>query len=142
MESNDLPRAKIYITHCSAKKDRPLKHANTKVTPDKLYTARPTQRFMNECKEKGVKWAIFSDKYGVWFPKEKHEWYEKDPDTVSEQEFKQLTRNFEERLADFDEIWFYHNPGRFHPLYERLLKEARVKGRIVLFTHKSDVTLE
>lgn len=95
---------------------------------------------MNKCKEKGVKWAIFSDKYGVWFPEEKHAWYEKDPDTVSDQEFKQLTRNFEERLADFDEIWFYHNPGRFHPLYERLLNEVKVKGRIILFTHKDQIT--
>jgi hypothetical protein len=60
-------------------------------------------------------WAIFSDKYGVWFPREKHAWYKKDPDTVSEEEFEQLASNLAEKLADFSEIWFYHNPGRFHP---------------------------
>ena len=102
--------------------------------------ATPTKRFMNECKNKGVRWAIFSDKYGVWLPEEKHEWYEKDPDTVSQQEFKQLVRNFEEKLAKFDEIWFYHNPGRFHQLYEKLLKQVKVKGKITLFTHKNQVT--
>lgn len=45
---------KIYITHCSAKKDPVLMDSREKVTPDKLYTATPTQRFMNECKTKGV----------------------------------------------------------------------------------------
>ena len=94
---------------------------------------------MIECKKKGVRWAIFSDKYGVWFPEERHEWYDKDPDTVSEQEFTRLVKNFEERLASFDEIFFYHNPSRFHPLYERLLKEARVKGKVTLFTHKRQI---
>jgi hypothetical protein len=67
---------RIYVTHCSAKKDRTLKHSGKKVTPDRLYTAAPLQRFMNRCKEKKVQWAIFSDKYGIWFPHEKHEWYD------------------------------------------------------------------
>jgi hypothetical protein len=70
---------KIYITHCSAKKDEALKASKAKVTPDKLYTATPTQRFVKECKNKGVSWTIFSDKYGVWFSNSLHEWYEKDP---------------------------------------------------------------
>ncbi|HZD36815.1 MAG TPA: hypothetical protein VE130_16540 [Nitrososphaeraceae archaeon] len=47
-----------------------------RVTPDRLYTATPTQRFMNECKNKGVNWAILSDKYGIWFSQDLHEWYE------------------------------------------------------------------
>ena len=131
---------RIYITHCSAKKDNSLCDTGKKVTPDQLCSATPTQRFMIECKKKGVMWAIFSDKHGVWFPEERHEWYDKDPDTVSEQEFTQLVKNFEERLANFDEIWFYYNPGRFHPLYERLLKEARVKSKMTLFTHKKQIT--
>ena len=95
---------------------------------------------MSHCKKRGVRWAIFSDKYGVWFPEEKHEWYDKDPDTVSGQEFNNLVKNFEEKLANFDEIWFYYNPGRFHPLYKRLLKEVKVKGKITLFTHKNQIT--
>ena len=72
-------------------------------------------------------------------PEEKHEWYEKDPDTVSEQEFMQLIKNFNERLAEFDEIWFYYNPGRFHPVYARLLKGVKVKAKITLFTHKNQI---
>jgi hypothetical protein len=75
---------RIYITHCPAKKDVALKDDKAKVTPDKLYTATSTQRFINECKNKGVSWAIFSDKYGIWFSDSFHEWYEKDPNKVTE----------------------------------------------------------
>lgn len=124
---------KVYITHCSAKKNNSLKHTGKKVTPDKLYTATPTQRFMNKCKERQVEWAIFSDLYGIWFPNIEHEWYEKDPDTVPEQEFRELVRDFDQKLQRFDQIWFYYNPGRFHPLYEKLLKETKLK--IQRFTH-------
>ena len=94
---------------------------------------------MNKCKEKKVQWAIFSDKYGVCFPYEKHEWYEKDPDTVSEQEFKRLVKDFEEKLRNYDEIYFYHNPGRFHPLYKRLLREVKIKSKIILFSHLAKI---
>ena len=37
-----------------------------------------------------VKWAIFSDYYGIWFADEKHQWYEKNPDTVTNEEYKKL----------------------------------------------------
>ncbi|MCW4046861.1 MAG: hypothetical protein NWE99_04785 [Candidatus Bathyarchaeota archaeon] len=131
---------RIYITHCCAKKDDTLKNSGKKVTPDELYTATPTKRFMEECKRKKVKWAIFSDKYGVWFPEEKHEWYEKDPDAVTPEEYKHLIENFEQKLGKYDEIWFYYNPGRFHPLYGKLLKEVKIKDKITLFTHKSQIT--
>jgi len=126
---------RIYITHCSAKKDYSLKNSGVKVTPDKLYTATPIQRFMRKCKKKNVNWTIFSDLYGIWFPNIKHKWYEKDPDTVTEQEFKNLVNDFDKKLQDYDEIWFYYNPGRFHHLYKRLLQETKLKDRIKLFTH-------
>ena len=130
---------RIYVTHCSAKKDKTLKHGGKKVTPDRLYTAAPLQRFMNRCKEKKVQWTIFSDKYGIWFPHEKHEWYEKNPNTVSEQEFQILVRDFEEKLGNYNEIYFYHNPGRFHSLYRRLLKKVKVTSRIILFSHLAEI---
>jgi len=130
---------RIYITHCSAKKDDSLKHIGKKVTPDKLYTATPTQRFMNKCKEKGVEWAIFSDLYGVWFPDVKHEWYEKDPDTVTAHEFRELLKDFELKLENYEKIYFYHNPGRFHPLYKRLLRETKLKDKITLFSHLREI---
>jgi hypothetical protein len=136
--SGDILR--IYVTHCSAKKDNSLKNTGKKVTPDKLYTATPLQRFMNKCKKRKVHWAIFSDKYCIWFPYEEHEWYEKNPNTVSEQEFRELVQNFEKKLGNYDEIYFYHNPGRFHPLYKRLLKEVKVRGKIILFSHLGDIT--
>jgi hypothetical protein len=77
--------SKIYITHCSAKKNPTFKYSKAKVTPDKLYTATPTQRSMNKCRNRGVNWSIFSDKYGVWFSDVQHEWYEKDPNKVREE---------------------------------------------------------
>jgi hypothetical protein len=130
---------RIYITHCSAKKDDSLKHTGKKVTQDKLYTATPTQHFMNKCKDEQVKWAIFSDLYGVWFPNVYHEWYEKDPDTVTEQEFENLVNDFDQKLREYDEIWFYYNPGRFHPLYERLLQETNLRYKVKRFTHIREI---
>ena|SRR5207249_6837857 len=70
-----MSHARIYLTHCAAKKDEALKGTGRRVTPDRLYTATPTQRFMRRCKEHGVRWAIFSDHYGVWFSDEQREWY-------------------------------------------------------------------
>jgi hypothetical protein len=90
---------------------------------------------MTACKEKEVAWAIFSDLYGVWFPNVKHEWYEKTPDHVNKEEFQQLVSDFDKKLANYDEIWFYYNPGRFHPLYDRLLAESKLANRIRRFTH-------
>ena len=131
---------RIYITHCSAKKNDSLKESKIKVTPDALYTATPTVRFIQKCIQLGVKWAIFSDKYGIWFPHEKHEWYEKSPDKVTEVEFRQLLDNFDSRLKGYDEIWFYHNSGRFHKFYKRLLKKSTIKGRIKLFSNLIEIT--
>ncbi len=76
----------------------------------------------------------------VWFPDIEHEWYEKDPGTVTEKEFKDLVNDFDKKLKGYKEIWFYYNPGRFHPLYKRLLKETRLKERVKLFTHISEIT--
>ena len=105
-----FPNNVIYVTHCSAMKNKDCKGTNLKVTPDKLYTATPTQRFMNNCKNKKIKWAIFSDKYGVWFSDIQNEWYEKNPSKVTEKEFDELIWNFDESLRQFDKIYFYHNP--------------------------------
>jgi len=131
---------RIFITHCSAKKDDSFKITNEDVSPDELYTATPTNRFMEKCKEQEVDWAIFSDEYGVWFPNITHKWYEKDPNIVSEKEFNNLINNFEQSLSDYDEVWFYYNPGRFHPLYDRLLRETKLNNKITRFTHISDIS--
>ena len=133
---------RICITHCCAKKDDALKGGGMRDGPDRLYTATPTKRFMETCKKCRVHWAIFSDKYGVWFPDIKHEWYEKDPSRVSEAEFARLLDDFDAKLERFDEIWFYHNPGRFHPLYKRLLSQTKLRDRIHMFSHLGEIGLE
>ena len=131
---------RIYITHCSAKKDDSLRETKKKVTPDKLYIAKPLQRFIKKCNEKGVDWAIFSDKYGVVFPYDKIKWYDKHPSKVNPIEFQDLVDNFIKQLSKYDEVWFYHNPGRFHQLYRKLVEEVRNKGvKIKLFTHLSEI---
>lgn len=130
---------RIYLTHCCAKKNAALKGTRVRVTPDKLYTATPTKRFMETCKKHRVRWAILSDEYGVWFPDIKHEWYEKDPSRVSEDELAWLLDDLDTKLEDFEEIWFYHNPGRFHPLYRRLLSETKLCGRIHKFSHLEEI---
>ena len=130
---------RIYMTHCSAKKDDSLKNSSKKVTPDKLYKATPTQRFISTCKEKGVQWAIFSDLYGVWFPNIEQTWYEKNPSRVSEHEFHKLLDDFHNKLDKYDEIWFYYNPGRFHPLYKRLLQQTDLSGRVKMFSTIDDI---
>lgn len=133
---------KIYITHCSTKKDPALMGSKEKVTPDKLYAATPTQRFMNECKNKGVNWAIFSDKYGIWFSDVLHEWYEKNPSMVTKEEFNHLVGEFDMSLRQFDQIYFYYNPGRFHRLYKGLIKSSELKAKIKLFTHLNEITIQ
>jgi putative zinc finger/helix-turn-helix YgiT family protein len=130
---------RIYITHCSATKDVSLQSSGLRVTPDCLYTATPTRRFMERCKATRVDWAIFSDQYGVWFPHVKHEWYEKDPDTVTDSEFCVLLRDFDESLSKYDEILFYRNPGRFNALYGRLVKESNLGSKLSLFSHLNEI---
>ena len=109
------------------------------MTPDRLYTAKPIQRFMRRCIEIGVNWAIFSDLYGVWFPSERHEWYNKPPGRVTEQEIIELLSDFNQQLSNYDEIWFYYHPSRIHPLYLRLLEETRLRDRIRCFTHYREI---
>jgi len=129
----------IYVTHCSAKKNNSLKYSDKKVTPNELYNATPTKRFMKRCMNYNVKWAIFSDKYGVWFPYEKHGWYEKNPNTVSSTEFDNLVKIFEMKLKDYDNIYFYYNPGRFHSLYKKLLSKVNLKEKIIYITHLDEI---
>jgi len=130
---------RIYLTHCTAKKDDSLKHTGQKVTPDRLYQGKFIGPFMRTCKQRGVEWAIVSDLYGVWFPDVRHEWYEKDPDSVTDSEFWGLVRDFDEKLEAYDQIWFYRHCGRFHSLYERLLSETRLTDRVTLFSHHYEV---
>lgn len=127
------------MTHCSAKKNEELKDSHVTVTPDKLYTATSIRRFMNRCKYEKIKWAIFSDKYGIWFSHVQHPWYEKNPNKVTEEEFGELVKDFDKSLRQFDEIYFYYNPGRFHKLYKRLLEVSELRSKIKLITHINEI---
>src|SRR5262245_4639650 len=96
---------KIYITHCSAKKNESLANSSKEVFPTDLYTAKPTQRFMRRCSEIGAQWGIFSDHYGIWLANEKRKWYGDDvgdPNRISDAKFQSLVENFDNRLAGYD----------------------------------------
>jgi len=131
---------RIYITHCTGIKNNTLKKTGEKVTPDILYKSIPIQRFIKNCRKKKVKWAIFSDHYGIWFPHIKHQWYEKHPDDVKDYEFAALLNNFDENLNNFSEIWFYNNPAWMHGLYKRLLKRSSLSKKITIFSHLHEIT--
>jgi len=120
---------KIYITHCTSLKDSRFKGTNEKVTPDVLYIGKKIQRFINNCKKKNVNWAIFSDNYGVWFPYEKHEWYEKPPNLVTDSEFEQLVSSTKKKLKNY-RAYFYGNykSHHFHPLYRKLVDRLSNEG--------------
>lgn len=120
---------KIYITHCTSIKDNRYKGTNEKVSPDVLYIGKKIQRFISNCMKKNLKWAIFSDYYGVWFPYEKHEWYEKHPNLVTDSEFEQLVSSTKKKLKNYG-VYFYGNykSHYFHPLYRKLVDRLSKEG--------------
>jgi len=130
----------LYFTHCCAKKDNSLKNTDKKVPPAQLYQATPTQRFVRNCQQVGVEWAIFSDKYGFVFPNDRIQWYERHPSTVTPSEKEKLFNDANSLLQRYDLAYFYYNPGRIHPFYLELVREMRRRGRAVReITHLGDV---
>ena len=132
----------IYFTHCTKKKDVSSKKTKKKVTPDKLYRGVRIQGFIKECMEKNVDWAIFSDKYGIWFPKVRHKWYNTSPGDVPPKEFEKLVSESYKRLKAYDKIFFYANPrsARFAHLYKEMKNGLHDKGlNIHYITHKADI---
>jgi len=124
---------RIYLTHCSKEKSATAKASGLPLPPDELYTEDGIQVFMNACKSRGADWAILSDNYGVFFPNEKHAYYEKPPASITPEEEAVIIAQFNERLAGYDEIWFYVRPATFHPFYERVLKASALADRVRLF---------
>jgi hypothetical protein len=137
---------RIYVTHCSAKKNNEYKgtlfQEAIAVTPDKLYTGQRTQAFMKRCMALGVDWAIFSDKYGIVMGHEKIKWYEKHPDKVTPGGKKKLLKSFVYRLRHYEKIFFYHNPPRFHRLYREILEVAKnhMRSEIILISSVKQIT--
>ncbi|MHC5053103.1 MAG: hypothetical protein ACYTKD_00120 [Planctomycetota bacterium] len=129
-----MPDGTICITHCSGEKDDSLKGTRRAVVPDGLYTSERFRNFVRACRYAGVAWAVLSDMYGVWFPGERREWYEKAPEDVTEPELRALVEDFDATLAGFDRILFYYEPGRLHPLYRRIVEATALRDRVEFFT--------
>ena len=62
-----------------------------------------------------VDWAIFSDLYGVWFPDVRHPWYEKNPATVTESEFRGLVNDFDSQAGAVRRDQFLPQPRTVSP---------------------------
>ena len=124
-------QAKVYFTFCSAKKDDLLRGSSEEVPPEVLYTSQRVRSFVSTCKRKSVRWAIFSDEYGIWFPEVKHRWYDTSPDDAVGR-FRELLADFDQKLKDFDQICFCPGvgTGRIHHLYKRLIRESSLKDKI------------
>jgi hypothetical protein len=130
----------LYITHCSKKKNS----INSETTPEKLYSALYLQRFIKKCKEMKVNWGILSDKYGIVFPNQRIKWYELSPSFLLKHkaESRKLIEKLQQQLKGFDKIFFYHNPGRFHPFYRYVIKKLRKLGiNIRLISHLSQINI-
>lgn len=124
---------RVYLTHCSKEKNAQAKETGKAVTPDQLYTDPKIQLFMQKCKENNVSWAILSDLYGVFLSDERHEWYEKHPDTVTQEEEEIVIKDFDRKLSYYDEIWFYVRPESFHQFYEKVLKRTVLADKVKIF---------
>lgn len=130
---------RIYLTHCSKEKSLEAKESGEELTPDRLYTDPGIQQFMERCKATGVRWAILSDRYGIFLPEERHTCYEKAPASVTPEEEMTIIQGFDKLLSGYDEIWFYIRPDTFHPFYERVLINSQLAGRVQRFENLDQI---
>jgi len=133
---------RLYLTYCSGQKDESLISSGERVPPGRLYTSQRIQKFIEGCTNQKAYWAIFSDKYGIWFPNEVHEWYEKHPDDVTNAEFVRLVLQSVNKLRKYD-VFFYadKNDPKFHPLYKQLIDELRARCiPVTIFDNLSQIT--
>ena len=132
--------SKIYLTHSSWKKDEALRGTGKMVAPEQLYTAQYLQRFVQRCKQAGAEWAIFSSLHGIVFPGDRIAFYERDFYEITEADYRWLVNDFLAKLDGFDEIWFYHNPGRFYQLYQWLVMDVVSRGlHLIPFSHLDEI---
>jgi hypothetical protein len=130
----DVPNGTIYVTHCSDEKDDALRGTGRAVGPDELYTSARFVNFARACRDAKVEWAVLSDEYGIWFHDGTREWYEKAPEDVTEAEFSGLVKDFDAKLAPFERIRFYHEPGDLHSLYCRIIEASALRDRVEILT--------
>jgi len=133
---------KLFLTYCSGSKDESLIGTGESVTPDKMYTSDRIQKFINTCKDAGACWAIFSDEYGIWFPNEEHEWYEKPPEEVTKSEFNQLVVSSAKRLNKYNVYFFNPVKENLDKIYLNLIEELKNRCvNISVFNDCGDIKL-
>lgn len=113
----------IFCTYCSRRKNSLAKITGTKVSPRELYTSPRVLAFIDYCEFRHFEWAIFSDLYGVVFRDDKLQWYDKNPDDVSNKDFVELLEQTIQRLKPYKMIKFYYEESTFHPLYRKLIDD-------------------
>lgn len=124
--------SKLYLTHCSAKKFK----VTEATFPEKYYAATYLQRFIERCKKQRVSWAILSDRYGIVYPHNAIQPYDLHPSKAKIEELFVLVMTH----ISVNELVFYHNPNRIHPLYKELLQRIEQNGVTVTWiTHLSDI---
>lgn len=134
---------KLFLTYCSWQKDDSIKNKPVLVGPDQLYTSERLQIFVKACTAANADWAIFSDKYGIWFPNEKKAWYDKSPDSVTPQELSRIVSNSVKSLEKY-QVYFFgdSNDPKFHPLYKEYIHRLEANGITVTVFDDLDIISE
>lgn len=120
----------VYLTHCSAEKSEGARTTGILLPPEEMYTEPAIQKFFTYCLSKGLTFGVLSDLYGIWLSPEKKRWYEKSPDTVTDEEKAEILRIFDTELARFSEIIFFIRPESFHPFYDFVLSHSKHAKKI------------
>ena len=128
-----LESMRIYLTHCSKEKEPSLEGTDIAVPPDRLYVSPSIQQFMKRCRSKKVSWGVLSDLHGVFLSDECRTWYEKHPDTVTDEEEAHVLESFSDKLSAYAEIFFYVRPSSCHPFYRRILRRTSLADRVQTF---------
>lgn len=121
----------IFITYCSKRKVE-YEDSTFKYLPSELYISPRVQEFISHCSQHNHTWAIFSDYYGLVFANEKIEWYDKNPDCVTNKEYERLLYITLKKLTAYDEVFFYYNIDTYHTLYVNLVNDLKKFKTVVL----------
>lgn len=121
---------KLYFTYCS--KSKKIYNIDKMVLPKELYISDRIQRFIEYCEEKNYEWAIFSDDYGLVLKDDKIKWYDKSPNSVSDDEYKKLLKDTLSKMDGYDDVIFYYDENTFHPLYQKLIDDLQKTKKIKL----------
>ena len=108
------------------------------LSPEEMYIEPDIQNFFSFCISRSFPFGVLSDLYGIWLSPAKKQWYEKSPDTVTEEEKIEILRIFDTELERFSEIVFLVRPKTFHPFYDFVLTHSRHANKIRRITELED----